>query len=207
MKSTRAAFHKIAAVLVSEGRVTAPREVETLVELVDVGQLPMSVASAADRNEVHVNPDGDIDDEDALSGLESGSDSEDDEIPLDEMPDDMVEQTKKRRASITVAVAAVNDSHGVEDFGTKGRVHAGTMIEGHGLRLPQEEDAQWPHRGADYRYGTGPASVQAVEPLAGSGLGPGNAAPCALVILKAESAVEDALFTCLKRASKLWYIG
>ncbi|KAK3234157.1 hypothetical protein CYMTET_55586 [Cymbomonas tetramitiformis] len=119
LKGARAAFRKVVARLVAEGRVTAPGEIETLVELASAGQLPMPAALAADR--------GDREDEDDLESLLSGSDSEDEEVPLDEMPEDVVEQPKRRRTSITVAATAVQNNHGVEDFSAKGRVHAGTM--------------------------------------------------------------------------------
>ncbi|KAK3234983.1 hypothetical protein CYMTET_54790 [Cymbomonas tetramitiformis] len=70
LKSTRTAFSKIVATLVAEGRVTAPRDVDALVELADAGQLPMPVASVADREEVNMYPDYDSDGEDELSGLD-----------------------------------------------------------------------------------------------------------------------------------------
>ncbi|KAK3252362.1 hypothetical protein CYMTET_38318 [Cymbomonas tetramitiformis] len=66
-------------------------------------------------------------DEEDLESLVSGSDSEDGEVPLDEMLEDVVDQPKRRRTTITVAAAAVQSNHGVEDFSARGRVHAGTM--------------------------------------------------------------------------------
>ncbi|KAK3244710.1 hypothetical protein CYMTET_45690 [Cymbomonas tetramitiformis] len=65
--------------------------------------------------------------EEDLESLVSGLDSEDAEVFLDEMPEDVVDQPKRRRTSITVAAAAVQGNYGVEDFSTRGRLHAGTM--------------------------------------------------------------------------------
>ncbi|KAK3249422.1 hypothetical protein CYMTET_41148 [Cymbomonas tetramitiformis] len=77
-------------------------------------------------------------DEEDPGGLVSGSDSdEDEEIPLDEMPEDVVDQPKRRRTAITAASAAIQGSHGVEDFSVKGRVHAGNM-EARAYELPKE---------------------------------------------------------------------
>ncbi|KAK3263392.1 hypothetical protein CYMTET_27796 [Cymbomonas tetramitiformis] len=71
LKSTKTAFSKIVATLVAEGRVTAPRDVDALVELADAGQLPIPVASVADREAVNMYPDYNSDGEDELPGLES----------------------------------------------------------------------------------------------------------------------------------------
>ncbi|KAK3269858.1 hypothetical protein CYMTET_21717 [Cymbomonas tetramitiformis] len=124
LKSTRKAFHKMSAGMVRQGYITAPRDIETLVELAGAGQLPMPAALAADRGDCE--SDADEDEEDPGS-LVSGSDSDEEEIPLDEMPEDVVDQPKKRRASITAASAAIQGSHGVEDFSVTGRVHAENM--------------------------------------------------------------------------------
>ncbi|KAK3281301.1 hypothetical protein CYMTET_10903 [Cymbomonas tetramitiformis] len=52
IKSLGAAFRKLAAGLVAEGRITAPRGVETLVELAENNQLPVPTASAADCQDI-----------------------------------------------------------------------------------------------------------------------------------------------------------
>ncbi|KAK3275011.1 hypothetical protein CYMTET_16839 [Cymbomonas tetramitiformis] len=57
LKSTRTAFSRIFATLAVEGRVTAPRDVDALVELADTQQLPMLVASVADWEAVEAYPD------------------------------------------------------------------------------------------------------------------------------------------------------
>ncbi|KAK3243651.1 hypothetical protein CYMTET_46708 [Cymbomonas tetramitiformis] len=126
LKSTRVAlFSRIVVTLAVEGRATAPKDIDALVELADAQQLPMPVASVADRESVEPDPDYDSEEENELPGLESGSDSEDGEIPLDELPEGMVDQPK--RVPITAAAAFAASSRGVEDFGVKGRVHAGTI--------------------------------------------------------------------------------
>ncbi|KAK3241073.1 hypothetical protein CYMTET_49130 [Cymbomonas tetramitiformis] len=129
IKSLGAAFRKLAAGLVAEGRITAPRGVETLVELAEADQLPMPAALAADLGNCQSCDDGDDSDDDCPDGLESGDDdSEDEEVPLDEMPEDMVEQPmKRRRVTVTAAAAAIQDKFGVTDFSVKGKLHAGTM--------------------------------------------------------------------------------
>ncbi|KAK3242297.1 hypothetical protein CYMTET_48000 [Cymbomonas tetramitiformis] len=128
IKSLGAAFRKLAAGLVAEGRITAPRGVETLVELAEAGQLPMPAALAADLpGNCQRCDDGDDSDDGGPNGLESGDDSEDEEVPLDEMPEDMVEQPKRRRVTVTAAAAAIQDKFGVTDFSVKGKLHAGTM--------------------------------------------------------------------------------
>ncbi|KAK3273782.1 hypothetical protein CYMTET_17992 [Cymbomonas tetramitiformis] len=124
LKSTRKAFHKMTVGMVRQGYITAPRDIETLVELADAGQLPMPAALAADRGDC----EGDTgEDEEDPESLVSGSDSDAEEIPLDEMSEDVVDQPKKRRTSITAASAAIQGSHDVEDFSVKGRAHAGNM--------------------------------------------------------------------------------
>ncbi|KAK3247850.1 hypothetical protein CYMTET_42664 [Cymbomonas tetramitiformis] len=107
IKSLGAAFRKLAAGLVAEGRITAPRGVETLVELAEAGQLPMPAALAADLGNCQSCDDGDDSDDDCPDGLESSDGSEDEEVPLDEMPEDMVEQPKRRRVTVTAAAAAI----------------------------------------------------------------------------------------------------
>ncbi|KAK3269151.1 hypothetical protein CYMTET_22385 [Cymbomonas tetramitiformis] len=87
-------------------------------------QLPMPAALAAYRGDCESDT---CEDEEDLESLVSGSDSDEEEIPLDEMPEDVVDQPKKRRTSITAAAAAVQGSRGVEDFSARGRVHAGNM--------------------------------------------------------------------------------
>ncbi|KAK3239730.1 hypothetical protein CYMTET_50375 [Cymbomonas tetramitiformis] len=82
IKSLRAAFRKLAAELVAEGRITAPRGVETLVELAEAGQLPMPAALAADLGNCQSCDNGDDWDGNCPDGLESGSDSDEEEIPL-----------------------------------------------------------------------------------------------------------------------------
>ncbi|KAK3235599.1 hypothetical protein CYMTET_54206 [Cymbomonas tetramitiformis] len=84
IKSLGAAFRKLAAGLVAEGRITAPRGVETLVELAEASQLPTPAALAADFDDRQS-----FDEEDDCPGMESGDHSDEEEIPLDEMPEDM----------------------------------------------------------------------------------------------------------------------
>ncbi|KAK3232994.1 hypothetical protein CYMTET_56690 [Cymbomonas tetramitiformis] len=71
----------------------------------------------------------DSDEDDDCPGMESGDDSDEEEIPLDEMPEDMVEQPRKRRTTVrvTAAAATVQESFGVKDFSERGELHAGTM--------------------------------------------------------------------------------
>ncbi|KAK3265874.1 hypothetical protein CYMTET_25473 [Cymbomonas tetramitiformis] len=90
-----------------------PRGVETLVELAEAGQLPMPAALAAYLGKCQSCDDGD--------------DSDDEEMPLDAMPEDMVEQPKRRSVTVTAAAAAIQDKFGVTDFSVKGKLHAGTM--------------------------------------------------------------------------------
>ncbi|KAK3275674.1 hypothetical protein CYMTET_16207 [Cymbomonas tetramitiformis] len=126
IKSLGAAFRKLAAGLVAEGRIiTTPRGVETLVELAEAGQLPMPAALAADLGNCQGCDNGDDWDDDC-PGLESGSDSDEGEIPLDEMPQDVVEQPKRRIVTVTAAAAAIQDKFGVVDFSVRGKLHAGT---------------------------------------------------------------------------------
>ncbi|KAK3236963.1 hypothetical protein CYMTET_52931 [Cymbomonas tetramitiformis] len=93
LKSTRKVFHKMTAGMVRQGYITAPRDIETLVELADAGQLPMPAALAADRGDCE--SDTDEDEEDPKS-LVSGSDSDAEEIPLDEMPEDVNNDTQPK---------------------------------------------------------------------------------------------------------------
>ncbi|KAK3246896.1 hypothetical protein CYMTET_43585 [Cymbomonas tetramitiformis] len=88
-------------------------------------QLPS--APAADEMQRKSCDDGDDSDDDCPDGLESGDDSDDEEVPLDEMPEDMVEQPKRRRVTVTAAAAAIQDKFGVTDFSVKGKQPAGTM--------------------------------------------------------------------------------
>ncbi|KAK3240566.1 hypothetical protein CYMTET_49598 [Cymbomonas tetramitiformis] len=127
IKSLGAAFRKLAAGLVAEGRITAPRGVETLVELAEAGQLPVPAALAADVGNRQSCDEGYDSGDDCPEGLVSGDDSEDEEIPLDEMPEDMVDQPKKERATVTAAAATIQDKFGVTDFSGRGKLHAGTM--------------------------------------------------------------------------------
>ncbi|KAK3247245.1 hypothetical protein CYMTET_43249 [Cymbomonas tetramitiformis] len=137
IKSLGAAFRKLAAGLVAEGRITAPRGVETLVELAENNQLPVPTASAADCQDISDEDDDcpgmesgdDSDDDDDCPGMESGDDSDEEEVPLDEMPEDMVEQPRKGRTTVhvTAAAATVQESYGVRDFSERGELHAGTM--------------------------------------------------------------------------------
>ncbi|KAK3280468.1 hypothetical protein CYMTET_11692 [Cymbomonas tetramitiformis] len=61
------------------------RGVETLVELAEAGQLPTPAALAADFDDRQS-----CDEDDDCPGMESGDDSDEEEIPLDEMPEDMI---------------------------------------------------------------------------------------------------------------------
>ncbi|KAK3272762.1 hypothetical protein CYMTET_18959 [Cymbomonas tetramitiformis] len=117
-------------------------------------KLPMPAALAADLANCQSCDDGDDSDYDCPDGLESGSDSDDAEIPLDEMPEDVVEQPKRRRVAVTAAAAAIQDKFGVTDFSVKGKLHAGTMEAEAYDRAAKEEDAQWPHRRTAHSYGT-----------------------------------------------------
>ncbi|KAK3274948.1 hypothetical protein CYMTET_16901 [Cymbomonas tetramitiformis] len=137
IKSLGAAFRKLAAGLVAEGRITAPRGVETLVELAESNQLPTPTASAADCQDISdegddcpgMESDNDSYEDDDRPGMESGDDSDEEEIPLDEMPEDTVEQPRKGRTAVrvTAAAATVQESYGVRDFSERGELHAGTM--------------------------------------------------------------------------------
>ncbi|KAK3245894.1 hypothetical protein CYMTET_44555 [Cymbomonas tetramitiformis] len=143
IKSLGAAFRKLAVGLVAEGRITAPRGLETLVELAETGQLPIPAALAADCQSSGEGDDDDdegddcpgmesgddSDEDDDCPGMESGDDSDEEEIPLDEMPEDMVDQPRKRSTTVrvTAAAATIQESFGVTDFSGKGELHAGTM--------------------------------------------------------------------------------
>ncbi|KAK3235224.1 hypothetical protein CYMTET_54551 [Cymbomonas tetramitiformis] len=147
IKILGAAFRKLAVGLVAEGRITAPRGVETLVELAETGQLPMPAALAADVDDRQSSGEGDGDDDedddcpgmesgddsddegDDCPGMESGDDSDEEAIPLDEMPEDMVDQPRKERVTVrvTAAAATIQDKFGVTNFSGRGELHAGTM--------------------------------------------------------------------------------
>ncbi|KAK3240443.1 hypothetical protein CYMTET_49721 [Cymbomonas tetramitiformis] len=113
-------------------------------QLAETGQLPMPTALAADRqSNGEVNGDDDEDDDcpgmesgddsddedDDCPGMESGDDSDEEEIPLDEMPEDVVDQPRKERATVrvTAAAATIQDKFGVTDFSGRGELYAGTM--------------------------------------------------------------------------------
>ncbi|KAK3270242.1 hypothetical protein CYMTET_21347 [Cymbomonas tetramitiformis] len=106
IKSLGPAIRKLAAGLVAEGRITAPRGVETLVELAEAGQLPMQAALAADLSNCQSCDDGDDSDDDCPEGLESA---------------------EEERVTVTAAAAAIQDKFGVTDFSVRGKLHAGTM--------------------------------------------------------------------------------
>ncbi|KAK3274406.1 hypothetical protein CYMTET_17417 [Cymbomonas tetramitiformis] len=93
-------------------------------------KLPMPSALAADyQSSGEGDGDNSDDEDDDCPGMESGDDSDEEEIPLDEMPEDMVDQPSKKRAAVhvTAAAAAIQERFGVTDFSGKGELHAGTM--------------------------------------------------------------------------------
>ncbi|KAK3266407.1 hypothetical protein CYMTET_24964 [Cymbomonas tetramitiformis] len=150
LKSTRAAFHKV--FVLGSWRRAESRPPERLRHWWS-WQVPGSfrcqqlwrLRRGDCEDERGDCEDEDSEDEEDLESLLSGSDSEDEEVPLDEMPADVLDQPKRRRTSIIVAAAAVQNNHGVEDFSTRGRVHAGTMEADRCLRVAEGEDVQWAH--------------------------------------------------------------
>ncbi|KAK3242859.1 hypothetical protein CYMTET_47477 [Cymbomonas tetramitiformis] len=63
-------------------------------ELAEAGQLPTPAALAADFDDRQS-----FDEDDDCPGMESGDDSDEEEIPLDERPEDMVDQPRKERVT------------------------------------------------------------------------------------------------------------
>ncbi|KAK3250017.1 hypothetical protein CYMTET_40584 [Cymbomonas tetramitiformis] len=114
LKSSRQAFNQIVATLSVEGRVSTPKEMETLLALADVDKLspPVEAAFAEDH---HPADEQYVDMED------------EEECPLDELPMGILYHPQRMVAS--AAVKHMVESDGIRDFGVKDQISAGSIGE------------------------------------------------------------------------------
>ncbi|KAK3259288.1 hypothetical protein CYMTET_31708 [Cymbomonas tetramitiformis] len=143
LKSAKQTLNHVLATLSVEGRVTPPNQIDTLLALDELQQLPEGAAAAsadqaatddlfgeqAAESEVVEAPPLDDEDDDVLPELVDGEESDSDEdgdIPLDEeMPPGVIDG--RRGAQQQAAAAQVRVHHGITVSEVPGRVEAGSI--------------------------------------------------------------------------------